>query len=177
MFAPLLSLQFCFAFYSSGFPGRLRAHSHGGVPVPGNFQRLHCAGTRPRFWPSQDRGTFVSVAQQPCQPLEQGKIRTQKRADGLNGRVPVWEPMVSGKQPLSLIQARSNYKLVGQSFGSFVSALAVLAQCSGKLHSLSVGRHGGKTLSTAACCPFSQHQQAQQMGLPFRKCFSSPPFF
>lgn len=30
--------------------------------------------------------------------------------------------MVSAKQPLSPFQARSNYKLVGQSFGSFVSA-------------------------------------------------------
>lgn len=52
--------------------------------------------------------------------------------------------MVSGKQPLSLIQARSNYKLVGQSFGSFVSALDTLACCTGKLHSLSVGRPEGE---------------------------------
>lgn len=51
-----------------------------------------------------------------------------QRASGLNGRVPVWKPVVSAKQPLSPIQAHSNYKLVGQSFSFFVSALETLAQ-------------------------------------------------
>ncbi len=81
--------------------------------------------------------------------------------------------MVSAKQPLSPIQARSNYKLVGRSFGSFVSALETLAQSTGKRHSLSVWRLRTRSLSTPACCPFSLgHQLAkpgQQQGFPCRR--------
>lgn len=49
IFAPSLSLQFRFAFNSSGFSWRPHTHSYSEVPVPGNFQRLHCAGMRPQF--------------------------------------------------------------------------------------------------------------------------------
>lgn len=81
--------------------------------------------------------------------------------------------MVSAKQPLSPFQARSNYKLVGQSFSSFVSALETLAQSTGKLHSLSVWRPGTKSLSTPACRPFFLGHQlakpAQQIGIPLQE--------
>ncbi|KAG7237281.1 hypothetical protein INR49_032614 [Caranx melampygus] len=53
---------------------RAQTHSHSEVRLPGNFQRLHRAGVGPQSCPSQHRGTFVPVAQQPSQPLEQERL-------------------------------------------------------------------------------------------------------
>lgn len=81
--------------------------------------------------------------------------------------------MVSANQSLCPIEAHSNYKLVGQSFGSFVSTLETLAHSTGILHSPSVWKPRTKSLSTPACCPFSLgHQQAkpaQQQFVPSRR--------
>lgn len=85
--------------------------------------------------------------------------------------MPVWKPVVSAKQPLSPIEARSNYKLVGQSFGSFVVALETLAQSTGKHHPPSVWLPRTNSLSTPACCPL-RHQlakSAQQPWFPSRR--------
>lgn len=61
---------------SSGFPGSAGVNNRSKVPVPDNFQRLHCVGMRPSLLAgARTERSLCLLPIRPIEPFEQGTIR------------------------------------------------------------------------------------------------------